>query len=193
MMKAALTLAARVARNAALDVRFGQLLGGAFLNNPDQGNSDYGALRTVFAGRIRHGEVLVDVGCGNGRVLNYWLQVARDHQLYGIELDATLATRTQRRLRRKANVTVRSGDAVELCLSDGTLFYLFNPFVSDVLRAFRDRVAENSTELPPRILYYNPKFLEVLQEDERWDIEIVDIGGSGAAPHQPLAVAELKR
>ena len=192
-MKAALTLAARVTRNAAIDLRFGGLLGGAYLNNPDQSNSDYGALKNAFAGRIRPGEVLVDVGCGSGRVLNYWLRVASGHQLYGIEFDATLAARTQQRLRGKANVTVIAGDAVELCPPDGTLFYLFNPFCSDVLRAFCARIAENSTALAPRILYYNPKFLEVLQENERWDIEIVDIGGSDVAPFQPLAVAELRR
>jgi SAM-dependent methyltransferase len=191
-MKAALTRAVRVARNAAIDLRFGRPLGGAYLKNPDQSNSDYGALEKVFAGRIRPGEVLVDVGCGSGRVLNYWLRVASGHQLYGIELDATLATRTQRRLRGKANVTVIAGDAVELCPANGTLFYLFNPFVSDIVRAFCGRIAEHSTVLAPRILYYNPKHLDVLREAECWDIEIVDVGGGGA-PYQPLAVAEFRK
>lgn len=71
----------RKIRNAALDVRHGTLLCGWADESPfaDQGanpagNSDYEVLYQVFAGRIEADDVLVDVGCGRGRVIKLLAQ-----------------------------------------------------------------------------------------------------------------------
>ena len=82
----------RKIRNAALDFRFGAFVGGkieesAFsaegANAP--GNSDYEVLAQVFDGRISLNDVLVDIGCGRGRVLNYWLSLGLGNRIYGLE------------------------------------------------------------------------------------------------------------
>ena len=76
----------RLARNAAIDTRFGWPLGAVYLRKESQ-NSDYRLLEETFHNRIRDGEVLVDVGCGAGRVLNHWLRDSPNARIYGLESD----------------------------------------------------------------------------------------------------------
>lgn len=187
--------AARIARNAAIDLRHGGLLGTNHLSRGSEySNSDYRALERIFAGRIRPGDVLVDVGCGYGRVLNHWLRRAPEHRIVGIELDARVAEATRRRLAPQARVEVVTGDASAALPEDGTLFFLFHPFFgADVLARFRDRLAARPPADPPlRVLYYNPQDIEVFRADGRWDVELVDIGGAGAAPFDGLAVISAR-
>ena len=56
----------RIARNALQDLRYGAPLGGLISM---YGNTDYLALSNIFAKRIKDNDVLVDVGCGKGRVI----------------------------------------------------------------------------------------------------------------------------
>src|SRR5580704_16367679 len=69
-------------------------------------------LRHVFSHiNIHPDDVLVDVGCGAGRVLNYWLSLGLPNKLIGIEYDEAVARRTAQTYRKRANVQILSGDA----------------------------------------------------------------------------------
>src|SRR4249919_4103205 len=69
----------RLSRNVVIDLRYGPFLGGTVSTRYRHegahpvGNSDYLVLRAIFEGRVQDGDLLVDVGCGRGRVLNHWL------------------------------------------------------------------------------------------------------------------------
>lgn len=191
--------AARVFRNAVRDVRFGRPLVGSrtsrhrHLGSKDVVNSDYGALDAIFAGRIRPDDVLVDVGCGKGRVLNWWLAHSHpDQRIVGLELDHDVARRTARRMRRHPNVTVVAGDAIEHLPADGTLFFLYNPFDAAVMARFVDRLqALVPADRDPLILYSNPKYLEAFDPAE-WSVAVHPVGGPSAAPYDDLAVIQRR-
>ncbi len=140
----------RVARNALIDIRYGGLLLGkiktryAHLGAVNTENSDYAALSRIFENRIKSSDVLVDIGCGKGRVINEWLSYGLGNRMIGIELDERIAEQTRRRLRRYRNVTILTGDAIQNIPIDGTLFYLYNPFAAHVMEAFKNRL----TSLP---------------------------------------------
>lgn len=197
-LRGAAVRAARIAYNAVVDARFGRLLAGerttgfADRGAHDTENSDYLALNRLFAGRIRPDDVLVDVGCGRGRVINWWLRAGLTNRIIGIELDATVAERTRRRLARHRNVEIRTGDVLEALPEQGTLFYLFNPFNAEVVAAFAQRLAAaGQAGRDIRVLYNNPKHLEPFRTDA-WECEIIDLGGSPAAPYGRAAVLRYR-
>ncbi len=179
-MRSIIKRALRLARNVAIDLRYGGFLGGntksrfASQGAYDTVNSDYGVLRMVFDGRVRPDDILCDVGCGKGRVLNYWLQSGLRNRLYGIELDPEIAASTRRRLRKHGNVELITGDAVTSLPGDATLFYLYNPFSKEVLELFRDALVRRAR--PARVLYYNPLFTEVFQSSDQFTTEILSLG-----------------
>ena len=102
-------------------------------------------------------ERLLDVGCGDGRVLS----VARALgfiDLAGVEHDPGLVDAARRRL--GASATVELGDARTTPIDDRTgVVYLFNPFdetgTADVARAVRTTLARRSR--PLLVIYVNPR------------------------------------
>jgi len=191
--------AARVMYNAAVDLRFGGLLAGeiptrfADLGANETANSDYLALDKIFVDRIYPDDVLVDVGCGKGRVINWWLRSGATNKIVGLELDDVIAHRTRKRLRRYPNVTIVAGDAVANLPSDGTVFYLFNPFGPEVLAAFKERVARLTTRRDRvRVIYNNCHYVALFEDDDEWDVRLVNLGGSPAAPYGRVAFIRLR-
>jgi SAM-dependent methyltransferase len=139
----------------------------------ESANTDYDALGGIFRGAIRSTDVLVDVGCGKGRVINWWLSRGYTNEIIGIEIDEEIAERTRRRLRRYRQVSIVCGDAIETLPVEGTLFYLFNPFREPIVEMFRDRLAElqlNDPGRQRRVLYYFPAHLCVFEHDARWEV-----------------------
>jgi SAM-dependent methyltransferase len=170
-----------VIRNWVIDRRYGGGCGGSiasrFAEAGAYGTSsvDYWQLRRIFTAEngleIQPGEKLVDVGCGKGRVLNYWLSLERDNPIVGLELDPEFADFARRRLVSYRNVEVLTGDGVALLPGDASIIFVFNAFGPPVVRRFRDRVAEL---YPPgsdlRIVYYFAMHREVFDEDPRFEV-----------------------
>jgi SAM-dependent methyltransferase len=151
----------RTLRNLILDVRFGgRFLGGgeptrfAHLHATAVANSDYQAMAEVF-GRvpITDDSVIVDVGCGKGRVINFLLSRAITCDIIGIEIDPGVARATARRLRRYANVRIVAGNIIDEWPESATVFYVYNPFGAPVVEQFCDRLAAHPR--PFVVLYYN--------------------------------------
>jgi len=89
-----------IARTLATDLRYGAILSGNVGTRYRQAgaynvvNTPYAVLPQVFAGRIGRDDVLVDVGCGKGRVINWWLSRGLRNRMYGIEIDPEVAAAT---------------------------------------------------------------------------------------------------
>jgi SAM-dependent methyltransferase len=173
----------RRARTAWSDLRYGSMLKGdiassySHLGAHDTAHSSYDVLPALFADHVRPEDVLVDIGCGKGRVLNWWLDHYRSHQIYGIELDPVIAEQCRHRLRNFKNVAVLSGDACYLIPEDGSLFYLFNPFDDAVMRQLSKKILRKpraTNGLLRRIIYYNCKHLDIFESDPRFSVRHLD-------------------
>ena len=176
----------RPLHNLLIDLWFGGWCGGRFENPftaegafPIQ-SVDYAALSTLHQRNritIRSDDVLVDVGCGRGRVLNWWLSRGFPNRLIGLELVPEVAVSTARRLRRHANVSIRTGEATAHLPPEGTFFFLYSPFDRQVMTRFRDQVWSEVRRLDDlRILYFNSRFLDVFRDDPRWHIRTLETG-----------------
>ncbi len=86
--------------------RYGAFLGGtvktpyADLGIHDSASTDYGALPQIFENAISPSDVLVDIGCGKGRVINWWLSRGYTNRMVGLEIDSEVARQTADRLRK---------------------------------------------------------------------------------------------
>jgi len=192
------TMIYHVIYGAVVDLRYGGLLmGGVKSRYADLGavettNSDYKVLANIFKGRVTADDVLVDVGCGKGRVINAWLHMGYRNPIYGLELDPDIAAHTEKRLARFDNVTILTGDAIENLPAHGTVFYLYNPFDRPIVEAFCQRLrtlCESAGGIT--VLYFKPVHLDVFADDPAWRVETMDVSTSKWNPAPPLAVITL--
>jgi SAM-dependent methyltransferase len=169
----------RTCRNAAIDLQYGGFSGG-YIRNPapgahGTGATDYDIMPQLFAGRIRPGDVLVDVGCGKGRVINWWLSQGHQNRIYGLELLPEIAEFTRKRLRKFRNVSIVTGDAIENLPSDGDVFFLFNPFDDRIMPGFIERLWGVAERRDITIVYFAPVYLHLFHSDTRWSVEELDV------------------
>jgi hypothetical protein len=149
-------------RTAVLDLRSGRLMtrirpsryAGAGAQQTQ--SSPYEALEALFT-RVPIGpdDVLVDVGCGDGRVIHWWLLRGLRNRIIGLEIDPDVAAATARAFRRHPNVEVRPSDAIASLPPEGTIWYLGNPFGPGALARFRDALEAARGEAGATVVFYN--------------------------------------
>ena len=130
---------------------------------------DYWNVRKVVrALRPVPADIFYDIGSGKGRIL---CVLARKHlrKCVGIELFEPLcriARRNAANLRgRKAPIEIVCGDATTADLSDGTIYFMFNPFGPETLRDTLYNIESSLTRSPRpiRVVYYNSVYESVLE------------------------------
>lgn len=178
---------ARIIHNGVIDLRFGPPLGFTYLRDQRQSNSDYRVLRSVFGGRLDEADVLVDVGCGRGRVLNCWLGMGFRGPMYGLEADPKLARSAAHRLRRRPNVEIREGDAIANLPAEGTFFFLFNPFDSETMERFARQLLAAHARHEITVVYLNCKHLGPFERRPEFRVAVSDPGGPSSAAGHKLA------
>ncbi|MGA2838340.1 MAG: methyltransferase domain-containing protein [Acidimicrobiales bacterium] len=167
-------------RDLVIDERYGGRCGGTYASRwNDKGyrgtsSAHYYYLKKLFADHnisIGPDDVLVDVGCGKGRVLNFWLHKGLRNRMVGIEIDERWAGYTAKRLAGFANVEVLCGDAFELMPRDGTVFFIFNPFTRETTERFKS-LLENLRGPGEDItlVYYMCNYDDLFESDPRWDV-----------------------
>jgi hypothetical protein len=177
-------------RSLLLDLRYGGYCGGtipsrfAHLGAERTGSTAYFQIEEHFhrAGiQVGPADVLVDIGCGKGRVLNYWLSCGYRNRMVGLELDPQIADWVRRRLRSWPNVEIITGDAVENLPEEGTIFYAANPFNAAVMARLKARM--EALFLGRRevvLLYCNCHHTGVFAHDPAWRVEL--LGEVGPLP-----------
>lgn len=130
----------------------------------------YTAMPLIFKHiSINPEDVLVDVGCGKGRVINYWLSQKLTNRIVGLELDPEVAKQTISQFSKWKNVEILQGDAIINLPSDGNVFYFYNPFSEEKVREFEQQISSIYHDKEIRIIYYNPKSIHVFNNNN-WDI-----------------------
>lgn len=114
---------------------------------------------------IEPDDVLVDLGCGDGDVIAFWLALGIKNAIVGIELDQPTAASTAARFAGNDQVTIIEGDAT-LGEPGGTLFYMFNPFRGEQMM----RLEGNLRAQPARVIYNAWHDLEIFAH---WGIDLL--------------------
>ncbi|HZK20685.1 MAG TPA: methyltransferase domain-containing protein [Oscillospiraceae bacterium] len=150
------------------EIRIDKKIGGKALNKrietefaskgaKDTQSTDYRLLEPIFEKvTLSQNDKVVDIGCGQGRVLSYLItEKGFKGKLVGVELSEKIADFTKQRFQNFPQVEIINGNAVKSIPSDGTVFYLFNPFTGEVLRDFLSSF-EKTIKHPATIIYTVP-------------------------------------
>jgi len=133
--------------------------------------------------------------------MNWWLSRRLPNQIVGLELDPEIAAHTRHRLRKYPNVTIVTGDGPENLPTDGSLFFLYNPFQKSVVGRFKERILQLPLRDRIRIYYYYCLHIDVFENDPRFSIEYLDLIPDGCSARrretlgrflEPAAVIRLK-
>ena len=141
-------------------------------------------------------DVFCDLGCGMGRVVCLAAQRPM-RKCVGIELQEPLcriAERNAAGLRgKKAPIQIICGDVATADLSEGTIFFLFNPFGPDTLRETMENIRGSLSQKPRaiKILYYHSKYRYALGPLD-WLVPTREFSSFGGQPvtiweNQPAA------
>ena len=176
-------------RTFFLDIKYGAYLGKRTSNgNYARGwwgslNSNYDDLAEMFSQiAIRDNDIIVDVGCGKGRVFNFLLHRGYKNKLIGIEVDPVIAEATKKRLHKHPQIKIVI-DAIEnegVLPLEGTIFYLANPFSELIVQNFADQLARKVKHGQykildrPLIVYYYCYYIDVFEANPLWDVKRLD-------------------
>jgi SAM-dependent methyltransferase len=139
---------------------------GAFAHAYFYSGSPQSKLRELLGALDVRDRVLIDLGCGSGKVL---LVASRFpfKALVGVELSSELAELAKANTAGNPRIEIVVGDATTYAFSDDPLVvYLYNPFDGEVLAAVLDNL-RRSLETSPRpttIVYYHPVHRDVADE-----------------------------
>jgi SAM-dependent methyltransferase len=120
---------------------------------------------------LNQSDVVVDIGCGKGRVLccAALYSIAR---VIGVDdteqLCAAADNNLQTMRHRRTKASVIHCKAENFDYSEGTVYYMYHPFGHSTMRAVLERIrTTGKSEQPLRIVYVNPVHEAVL-EDTVW-------------------------
>lgn len=130
-------------------------------------NSNYEELESIFFKHfsVKPDDVIIDVGCGKGRVFNYLLYKGLKNKMIGYEINPMVGEKTRKRLARYKNVEIRCCNIFDDFPGEGNVFYLYHPFKEAMMRAFMNEV-QKVAERKPVLLYNNPAHLNVVDTDK---------------------------
>ncbi|MDP1574195.1 MAG: class I SAM-dependent methyltransferase [Coxiellaceae bacterium] len=176
----------KVLKNLFYDLKYTRSFLGVPLNNQNDiagftqtTSTEYTVLEELFSNiSIAARDVIVDVGCGKGRVLAWLMHKKIQNKVIGVEVDLSVASETKERMQHYKQIEILTGDITEEAFPlEGTIFYLFNPFSELVMRKFIERIENHLLEggdlVTNRflIVYYNCAHLNAFEENPIWKIK----------------------
>lgn len=116
--------------------------------------------RLAESGYISRENILIDYGCGKGRV-GLFLHHAIGCKTIGLEFDKDIFLQAEgnKEAAAKGNgVIFYHADAAEFSVVDADCFYFFNPFSVEILKSVMGRIMESYYENPRkmRLFFYYP-------------------------------------
>ena len=139
--------------------------------------TDYRVLqRLAHSGLINKKNLLIDYGCGKGRV-SFYMSFETGCKSIGVEYDERLYEKANDNLRsyvKPYNVEFNCINAVEFSVpSDADRFYFFNPFSVELLKSVLSNIKESYYDKPRELVlfFYYPsdEYVSALTTDVELD------------------------
>lgn len=168
-------------KNVILDLKYSRKILNGNQKSPykhlganDTYHTDYSAMPLIFKQiDLTSEDILVDVGCGKGRIINYWLSQGLKNKIIGLELDPEITAQTASQFSKYKNISIVPGDAIENLPQEGTVFYFYNPFTLEKVYEFEKKLYALSHHKTVMVIYYNPKSIEVF-DNNKWNVKYIN-------------------
>ena len=136
--------------------------------------SDYDVLKKIFKHiDLNANDVFVDIGCGNGRVINYLLTSKCKCRIIGVEKDNEIAATAAETFRKKDSVSVVCADAEVALPPEGTVFYIYCPFEAHQLENVLVNI-EHSAQNEIKLIYVDDVNSSVVLCRDGWQADCSD-------------------
>jgi SAM-dependent methyltransferase len=123
--------------------------------------------KTIKLVRPTVNDVVYVLGSGKGRAVCHFAQ-QRVQKVVGIEISEELCEIARNNTRRLRNVNspieIRNADVAITDVSNGTIFFMFNPFGDKTLRHVLKNIETQQSRRSIRIIYMNAQFSDVFHE-----------------------------
>jgi len=158
-------------------------------------------LRRLFSNvNIEDFDVVIDLGCGAGRVLRWFLQIGFRKELYGIELDPKLAALAKAAFAQYKNVKVIRGNMCEdlpTLESLDILLYAYNPLRREPMLLLKTHIEDSyAARCSVTVCYLDPSQVELFLTDPLWSVRILEDphpSPLGMPVRHLAAIMELRR
>lgn len=128
---------------------------------------EYEELNNIFCEyKFSEESVLMDIGCGRGRVFNYLLSQKYKGRMIGVEIDPEIASFTEKRLKRYNNIDILNSNVLNVKYPEVTDYFLFCPFNRELTEKFRKLIESIHNNV--KVIYYYPRFVDVFLENDNW-------------------------
>ena len=116
--------------------------------------------RLAESGYLKKENILVDYGCGKGRV-GFFLHYAVGCTSLGLEYDGAIFEQAEENKRTAAKgqgTMFYHADAADFPITKADSFYFFNPFSVEILKSVMGRILESYYDAPRRmrLFFYYP-------------------------------------
>ncbi|NHZ64913.1 GNAT family N-acetyltransferase [Massilia genomosp. 1] len=175
----------------AVGVDFDAVVDNAELGTDGQARRYQATSRDAFTMMMKHipfdrTQTFVDIGCGKGKMLYYAAQLGYKRCI-GVEIAAVLLHQAQanfERLQLAADTIFMHRDASRLDLdelAEASLFYLYNPFSENIMRAFVACLLQSQRQRPRRlyVVYCNALFVKPFIEARFYPSKVFVDGEEG--------------
>jgi precorrin-6B methylase 2 len=123
--------------------------------------------KTIKLARPTATDVVYVLGSGQGRAVCHFAR-QRVQKVVGIEISQELCEVARHNARKLRNpnspIEIRNADVTLTDISDGTIFFMFNPFGEKTLRHVLTTIATNRHNGFVRIIYMNAQFSHVFKD-----------------------------
>ena len=141
-------------------------------------SSDYVAIEYIFKKIVipASSDIIVDVGCGTGRVIEWLYNNVQFKKIIGFEVESSTASNIVKRFKQKRGISILNKDIFDHFPLDANIFYLYNPFPEKSVGKFVEFI-DKSYDSDLTIIYYNPVFLNVFNNNPFYkarEIKIAD-------------------
>ena len=139
-------------------------------------STHYGLLRRIFAHvELTSEDVLLDVGCGKGRVLAFLLREKCPCQLFGVEYNEEVARIAADWSRKHDQVTILTGDAFQLNYNSYTVLTLARSFLSATFLTFIERLEQTLNHSIRLVSWYDQNDARLLKGRPGWSLEYREV------------------
>lgn len=116
--------------------------------------------RLAESGYIQKENILIDYGCGKGRV-GFFLHHKIGCRAIGLEYEPAIYAQAQENLKnytRRQEISFFCENAADFVIEDADAFYFFNPFSVEILQSVMGRILDSYYENPRRMwmFFYYP-------------------------------------
>lgn len=145
---------------------------------------EYSKLEKIIAFlRLNENDIFVDIGCGKGRIVLY-TAAKKLKKVIGIEYEKSLVDIARKNISSfkalKTEIEIIQADAGTYEISEGTVFFLNNPFGHKTLIKVLDNIRNSTLTFPRKVrIVYQGKLHKVLLDAAAWLEPEGEINGTG--------------